>query len=209
MGRITAVLDEEVDYGFEGGARYNTGSSDNPNGFDERDSEWKYGKHEFEASFGNIKDDVRDYLISVFHICRGKRHDFMFYDWNDRFIEEQELICGEVGTTDVIQLYKRYDGFGQAYTIRPIQALKVVELRDQDDIIVPGTWDMLTGLFTPDGEWGEGPYTVNAEFYVWVHFDADYNPMTINSWCANTAKVRMVESPIEFTATNVPESWEE
>lgn len=209
MGRINAVLDEYVDYGFEGGARYKTDSSETSNGFEERDSDWKYGKHEFEASFGDISDERRDFIVMVFHTCRGSRHSFKFYDWNDRYIENQVLLCGTVGTTDPIQLYKKYEGFGQAFTIRPIQALKEVVLYDEDDVEVPGTWDMDTGIFTPDNPWGAGPYTVDAEFYVWVHFDDDYNPMTINSWRANTAKVRLVEDPFAFTCTNVPESWEE
>lgn len=209
MGRIHAVLDEEVDYGFEGGARYKTDVNENPNRFEERDSDWKYGKHEYEASFGNVDDPDRDFIIMVFHSCRGRRHSFLFYDWNDRYIVNQTLIVGAVGTLETIQLYKRYEGFGESYTIRPIQALKTVALKDELGAPVPGTWDMYTGLFTPDDPWGEGPYTVDAEFYVWVRFDDDYNPMTINSWRANTAKVRLVEDPIYFTATNVPESWEE
>lgn len=208
MGRINAVLDERIDYGFEGGARYKTNVGENSNGFFERDSEWKYGKHEYEASFGNIQDDDRDFIISVFHICRGKRHDFLFYDWNDRYIENQLLICGTVGTLEPIQLYKKYEGFGEAYTIRPIQALKTVTLLDENGDPVAGDWDLGTGIFTPEAAWGEGPYSVSAEFYVWVHFDDDYNPMTINSWQANTARVRLVESPMEFTCTNVPESWD-
>lgn len=209
MGRIHAVLDEEVDYGFEGGPRYKTDVNENPNRFEERDSDWKYGKHEYEASFGNLDDPDRDFIIMVFHSCRGRRHSFLFYDWNDRYIIDQELIAGEIGTLDQIQLYKKYEGFGESYTIRPIQALKTVTLRDSLGDPVAGTWDMYTGLFTPDAPWGSGPYTVDAEFYVWVRFDDDYNPMTINSWRANTARVRLVEDPIYFTATNVPESWEE
>lgn len=212
MARINAVLDEDVDYGFEGGARYLTNISENPNRFEERDSDWKYGKHEFEASFGDISDERRDRIVSIFHICRGRRHDFKFKDWNDYTITDQPIVVGGLGTADTIQLYKVYDGaaidFGTAFTVRPIQAFAWAELRDETDALVAGTLDPLTGLFTPDDPWGAGPYVLNGEFYVWVRFDDDYNPMTINSWRANTAKVRLVESPIAFTATNVPNSWE-
>lgn len=209
MGRINAVLDEKIDYGFEGGVRYKTDVNENPNRFEERDSDWKYGKHEYEASFGLLDDPDRDFIISVFHTCRGRRHSFLFYDWNDRYIVNQTIIVGAEGTLEQIQLYKRYEGFGDAYTIRPIQALKTAVLKDDLGATVAGTWDLLTGLFTPDTAWGPGPYKVDAEFYVWVRFDDDYNPMAINSWRDNTAKVRLIEDPIYFTATNVPESWEE
>lgn len=208
MARINAVLDEDVDYGFEGGARYQTNVSDNPNRFEERDSDWKYGKHEFEASFGDISDERRDRMIMVFHVCRGRRHDFKFKDWNDFEIADQPINVGTPGTTDAIQLYKVYSGFGDAYTIRPIQALVWAELRNADDELVDGVLDLLTGQFVPTDPWAEGQHLLNAEFLVWVRFDDDYNPMTINSWKANTAKVRLVESPIAFTNTNVPIHWE-
>lgn len=209
MGRINAVLDEEVDYGFEGGPGYSTGISDLDNGFEERDSEWAYAKHEYSASFGDIKDDARDYIIAVFHACRGRRHSFKFKDWNDYTIVDQVI---EVlpGTTDPIQLYKTYAPFGPPWvTVRPIQAFASATITDENDDEVPGTLDLTTGIFTPVGAWGSGEYILNAEFYVWVRFDADYNSMQINSWRANTTKVDLVEDKFAFTPTNVPASWEE
>lgn len=209
MGRINQVLDERIDYGFEGGARYSTDVTELENGFEERDSAWMYGRHEFHASFGDINDEDRDTIINVFHVCRGKRHSFLFKDWNDYTAVAQPLATQQ-GTTNVVQLYKTYE-WGVAYTIRPIQALKAgtVIVRDQLGAPVAGTANVLTGEFTPTAAWGPGPYTWEGEFYVWVRFDADYNPMTINSWRANTARVELVEDKFSFTATNVPASWEE
>jgi uncharacterized protein (TIGR02217 family) len=211
MGRINAVLDEEVDYGFEGGGGYSTDVTELENGFEERDSAWKYPKHEYSASFGDIPDEDRDALINVFHVCRGKRHSFLFKDWNDFTIDDQPIAV-QAGTSNKIQLYKRYE-FGPAYTIRPIQALSNVErepvILDENDDPVAGTFNLLTGEFTPVGMWGAGEYRLTCDFYVWVRFDADYNPMEINSWRANTAKVDLIEDRFDFDATNVPESWEE
>lgn len=210
MGRISAVLEEEVDYGFEGGPRYKTDKADLVNGFMERDSAWEYPRHEFSASFGNIRDEDRDFIISVFHACRGSRHSFKFKDWNDYTIEDQ-VIQVVPGTNEPIQLYKVYEPFGPPYrTIRPIQALKFAILEDGNGDEVPGSWNLDTGVFTPVGLWGDGEYRIReAEFYVWVMFEDDYNPMTINSWRANTASVTLIEDPMEFEANNVPTSWEE
>jgi uncharacterized protein (TIGR02217 family) len=207
MGRINAVLDEEIDYGFEGGPRYSTAETDMENGFVEKDSEWVYPRHEYSASFGDIDDDVRDEIISVFHACRGKRHSFLFKDWNDYTITNQ-LIEVEPGTSKTIQLYKKYS-WGQVYSIRPIQAIKSASLTDANGDQVPGSFNLMTGEFTPLAAWGTGEYKLTCEFYVWVSFEADYNPMTINSWRANTASVELVEDKFKFTATNVPASWEE
>ena len=208
MGRINAVLDEEVDYGFEGGGEYKTNETDSANGFREADSKWKFPKHRYSASFTNIKEDARDYFIEVFHACRGKRHSFLFKDWND-FVAEDEPLNVESGTANKVQLYKTYS-FGQAYTIRPIYAVKEgTEVYDENGDPVPGTLNLLTGEFTPVSEWGDGPYTWSGEFYVWVHFADDYNGMTIASWQAHDAGVDLIEDPIKITATNVPASWEE
>ena len=209
MARINAVLDDEVDYGFEGGPEYNTNEVDLENGFSERDGKKKFGKHRFNASFGNIGEDLRDYLISVFHACRGKLHSFMFKDWNDYTVDDQ-VIQVEAGTSNKIQLYKVYQPLGwPAYTIRPIQALAPgAEIIDENGDPVPGSFNNLTGEFTPVGMWGDGEYRLTCEFFVWVYFTNDYNSMTINAWRDHTADVELLEDPIKVTATNLPLSWD-
>ena len=214
MGRINAVLDEEVDYGFEGGGEYRTDGADLENGYDERDSAWKFPKHKYSASFGNIQEETRDALINVFHACRGARHSFMFKDWNDYEAILEPLVVPE-GTSGKIQLYKTYS-FGQAYTIRPVQALKpgTCVLYDvtapETPVPVAGTFNALTGEFTPDADWLVGHlFAWTGEFFVWVRFGDDYNGMTINGWRDHTADVELIEDPLKITATNVPASWEE
>ena len=207
MGRINEVFDEEADYGFEGGPAYKTAVVDLENGFDDRDSEWAYPKHEYSASFSNIREEDRDYVIAVFHACRGRRHSFLFKDWNDYSVEN-EPIDVEPGTSNTIQLYKTYE-FGEAYTIRPIQAIRIATIYNEAGTPIAGTLNLQTGEFTPNDPWGTGQYSWTGEFYVWVRFDDDYNPMTINSWRTHSASVKLVEDKFPFMATNVPPSWEE
>lgn len=220
MARIAKVLDEEVDYGFEGGPGYSTGLVDLENGFEDRDSEWKYPKHEYSASFGDIDDPDRDAIIATFHTVRGRRHSFLFKDWNDytATLAPLQVTAEYFGTTNPVQLYKTYTFMNapydpaEPYTIRPVQALKEAVIYAADQVTeIPGTLNLLTGQFTPTDPWADAvtEYYWSGEFYVWVRFDADYNPMTINSWRANTAQVSLVEDKFKFTATNVPESWEE
>jgi uncharacterized protein (TIGR02217 family) len=209
MARIDAVLDETVDYGFQGGPRYKVNVEEYPNGFEDRDSRWKWAKHEYSAAFGDVDDDQRDELIAAFHVCNGRKHSLKFKDWNDFKIVDQ-AIAVLPGTSDPIQAYKTYAPFGPAYTrIRPVQALKFAQLVDPLGNPVDGTWDLLTGIFTPTNEWGGGVYRIAlAEFYVWVRYDNDYHEMTINSWRANTTRVQLKEDPFDFEPTNVPESWD-
>lgn len=209
MGFLNTVLDESVAYGFEGGPRYLTDLVDKENGTEVADSKWIYPKHEYSAQFDNLKDDARDYIINAFHACRGKRHAFKFKDWND-FVIANQVIEVEVGTMNPIQLYKTYE-FGQAFTVRPIQALVPGECEILLDGVttVTGTLDNENGTFTPSANWTSGEYTLSCEFYVWVRFDNDYNSFTINSWQASTADVQLIERKKVITATNMPLSWEE
>lgn len=208
MGRLYAVLDKEVDYGFTGGARYKTNIGEYPNRLEDRDSQWKYGKHEFSATLGLIPDDQKKSIIAAMHVCKGRMHSLLFKDHNDFEIIDQDIQVLP-GTSDPIQLYKRYD-FGQGYTIRPIQALKFCVLKDENGVEVPGSWDLLTGIFTPTVVWTSGQYYIeNAEFYVWVRFDDDYNDMTIANWSDSTVKLKLIEDPFDFLPENVPNSWGE
>lgn len=209
MGFISAILDEEVAYGFEGGPEYSTAVVDLENGLEDRDSAWMYPRHKYSAKFDNLPDAAREMIINVFHVTRGKRHSFKFKDWNDFEAVAQPLNvpAAMVGTLLPVQLYKTYT-FGTAYTIRPVQALKnaVVYLAG---VPVAGTLDTELGMFYPAAAWAAGNYTWTGEFYVWVRFDNDYNPFTINSWQASTASVDVMEDKRKITATNVPLSWEE
>lgn len=213
MAFINALLDEAVAYGFEGGPEYYTRSTELENGIEYRDSGWKYPKHKYSARFDNLDDEAKVDIINVFHAVRGKRHSFKFKDWNDFEAEAEALnVPAElVGTTDSVQLYKTYS-FGEAYTIRPVQAL--LQATIYLDVAgtptpVAGTIDTERGTFTPTDAWVAGSYTWSGEFYVWVHFEADYNSFTINNWRNSTSSVELVEDKREILATNVPESWEE
>lgn len=210
MGRIYAVLDEDVDYGFKGGPRYKTNIGEYPNRLEDRDSEWKYSKHEFNASWGDVPDEKRDHILAGFHVCRGRKHAIMFKDWNDFQIVDQPLQVLP-GTNLPIQLYKTYAPYGPDYVaVRPVQAFKHCDIVDALGDLVAGTLDPYTGIFTPTSEWGVGQYMIeHAEFYVWVRYDNDYNELTINSWRANTARVSFVEDPFDFLPENVPPSWDD
>lgn len=210
MAFINVVLDEAVAYGFEGGGSYNTNEVRLENGIRHPDSAWEYPLHRYSAQLDNLPDQSRDNVINLFHVMRGKRHNFKFKDWNDYTGEDQPLnVPAEyVGTTDPVQLYKTYVA-GPAYTIRPIWAFESAVISN-GGVPVAGSLDTETGMFYPAAPWvASDDYTWTGEFYVWVHFKDDYNSFTINSWRANTADIDLEEDPLEITATNVPLSWEE
>ena len=209
MGFISTILDDQVAYGFEGGPEYSTGETDLDNGLQIRDAAWRFPRHRYNASFKNIPDDTREYLINVFHACRGKLHSFKFKDWNDYEAENEPVIVGT--GVEPIQLYKMYQ-FGSAYTVRVIQAVSLTgfTLVDNTGEVKTGVLDQDTGIFTPTTAWVSGrSYRWSGTFYVWVHFTDDYTAMTINGWRNHTANVDLEEDKRKFSPTNVPASWDE
>ena len=210
MARIPVVLDKEVSYGFSGGGGYNVNVQELGNRFEERDERWKYAKHVYNAAYENIQEETRDALINAFHACGGRAHSFMFKDWNDYEIRDQ-LLAVRPGTSEAVQLYKTYE-FGPAYRIRPVQALDVAEFTpfivDGDDNVIAGTFDPLTGMFTPEDDWVLGNHYLSCNFLVWVRFDDDMNEMTIGGWRDHSADVTLVEDPFPMYALNLPESWD-
>lgn len=206
MGFINAVLDEAVDYGFAGGPRYLNELTDLENGYEYVDGAWNYPRHEYSAEFTRIKKQDRNLFIEVFHACRGRLHAFKFKDWND-FEAIDEPLQVIPGTMQPVQLYKTYP-FGQAYTIRPIQAVKFATVKTPGGSVVAGTLDTETGMFTPSSNWASGEHSWSGEFYVWVRFDNDYNQMAINSWEDHASSLDLKERRREITATNMPASWE-
>lgn len=205
MAFIRAVLDEQVDYGFEGGPEYLSEVVELENGFEYVNGAWHYPRHRYSARFGNIRDEDRDYLINVFHACGGRLHAFKFKDWNDYQAINQPLLV-EAGTRKPVQLYKTYS-FGEAYRIRPIQALAFASVELANGTAVAGEINFETGVFIPDNNWEDAAHRWNGEFYVWVRFDADYNAMTIASWQANTSSIELFERKRVITAENIPASW--
>lgn len=209
MAFISAILDESVAYGFEGGPEYLTDIVALENGMEHRNSAWQYPRHKYSAEFDNMQDVDRYAVIQVFHATRGRRHSFKFKDWNDYTATEAPLNvpADYVGTLLPVQLYKTYT-FGPVYAIRPIQAINFATVYI-GGVAVNGTVDVETGMFYPATAWIAGDYTWSGEFYVWVRFDSDYNAFTINNWQASTARIDLVEDKRKVTAANVPPSWEE
>lgn len=205
MAKIQAILDEQMDWGFEGGAEYANEVVDLENGFEYVDSAWEYPRHRYNVAFSNMKDADKDYLINVFHACKGRKHCFKMKDWND-FEAFNQPLAVEVGTTNKVQLYRTYP-FGNAYTIRVLQAFNFATIVDADDNEISGTLDLDTGEFTPDAEWPDSTFTWSGEYYLWVRFDADYNSLTLRSWRASNASFELFERKFDFDSTNVPPSW--
>ncbi len=126
-------LNENVERGALGGARFNTSVLQMDSGFEKRNINWSVPISEFDLGFGlllkfqvdptDIQLDV-DELINFFYIVNGKGHSFRMKDWSDFEIgyengstvgiSRQFLGLGDDVKTD-FQIFKRYTFGGQTF----------------------------------------------------------------------------------------------
>lgn len=190
MAFIPTRLSECVAYGFSGGPAYLTDVIPMDNGGEQRNQRWLYPRHSYSAEYLNLSVEAQGEILAAFHAARGRLHAFRFKDWND-YEARAEPLAPAVGTSTPVQLIKTYQ-FGGEATVRLIQAPVSAVIR-RSGVVVAGTLELQTGLFTPAAPWAAGVYTWDGEFDVWVRFDSDYNAFAIGAPNARTAEVVLIE----------------
>lgn len=178
-------LNENVERGALGGARFNTSVLSLDSGFEKRNINWSVPLSEFDIGFGlllkfqvdptDVQLDV-DELINFFYIVNGKGHSFRMKDWSDfeigyengstAGISRQFLTLGDDVTTD-FQIFKRYLFGGQTFDrtglTKMVDNAQVVLTKDAVLLNNPAdyTIDADRGLFklntAPASTGGTGP----------------------------------------------------
>lgn len=138
-GYLTGVrLNENVERGALGGARFNTSVLELDSGFEKRNANWSVPRSEFDVGFGlllKFQEDPADTMLDVdelinfFYIVQGKAFSWRMKDWSDFEIgyengsqlDPQFLALGD-GATTVFQAFKRYT-FGGLTFDRPLTKL--------------------------------------------------------------------------------------
>lgn len=140
----------------------------------------------FVLPFQNITHaDYLTYLLNAHMAMRGRLHTFLVKDWLDFEAEAESLGTAPAGS-NAVQLKKTYS-FGLATREReitkPLSSVVVYEdTGSSGPVAKAGTLDTLTGIFTPTDPWAVGAeVTWTGEFRVWVRFNNDYMPMTIDN----------------------------
>ncbi len=125
-------LNENVERGALGGARFNTSILQLDSGFEKRNINWSVPISEFDVGFGlllkfqvdpaDVQIDV-DELINFFYIVNGMGHSWRMKDWSDfeigyengSTISRQFLAFADGVQTD-FQLLKRYSFGGNTFS---------------------------------------------------------------------------------------------
>lgn len=163
------------------------------NGKERRNAAWEFKKMKFTASFALLKPDAQDEVLNAFYAANAQLLLFRFRDVGDSKSKDSPFnTTAAVGTTDPVQLTKRYS-FGPAYADRVIQAVSTCVVKDDSDVDVSGTFNNVLGLFTPDAAWGSGQYTWSGTFDLWVRFNSDEMDVTMQTLEVATTDVELCE----------------
>lgn len=192
---LNAYLEPCPGYGWEGGPEFNTRIVSLANGRERRNANWSQARRKYSAPFLNISKEAYREILRMFMVCEGMAHAFRFRDELDNTAEDQQFGVGD-GTTDTFQL-------GVVWTADMVPYFRnVYALVGTPVIEVNGTptgsvsIDMDRGLVVFDSPPSPGAVLAwSGEFDVWVRFNDDYLPFTLDNPDATNGSVNLIEVP--------------
>lgn len=194
MAYLRAYIPACETYGWDGGPRFNTRIVTLMNGRERRNADWEQPQHAFSLPFNNLLQSAYAQIKQMQLACQGRLNCFLYRDRLDSTASNEVFAVAEAGQ-DTFQLAKwsTVDGVSYRRTVHalyqpdpnnPGAALPVTPV-----ITVDGT---PTVAFTVDHDTGEVVFDegmvggeilrwTTASFSIWVRFDNDYLPMSINN----------------------------
>lgn len=198
-----------ISFNSAGGPTYSTTITSLLSGYEQRNRNWLYPKHEYDVMYG-IKDaSTLSQLIEFFHVVGGAAVGFRYYDWmdcksslpgswQDSVAFTDQVIGTGDGTTRKFQLIKTYQE-GSSTQVRiikkPITNTVLVGVAGSK---VTSNWSVDTTEGYITFAEGHAPTTGQAitagfEFNVPVRFKDDALSVTIPDLAVASTQVKLIE----------------
>ena len=161
-------------------------------GAENRNAAWKFKKMKFSANYALLDYEAQQEVTAAFMAANAMLYLFRYRDYGDYRVESSPLVGVQIGTKEPVQLTKRYS-FGSVNVDRELQAVVKATVTDMIGTPVAGTLNTVLGKFTPDNDWGIGPYKWSGVFDLWVRFASDEFDMTMLTLDIATTDVELVE----------------
>jgi len=195
MAHINEYLEGCFAYDFEGGPQFNTQIVELQNGREKRNATWAQQKHKYSASFNNISHAQYKLIKKMHMVARGRLHAFKITDPLDSYADNEVFGQGN-GTDKTFQLITTVDYDGYYYT----RGIYGVVVDSSFDVTVNG---VSASGYTIDTERGTVTFTTapaslaelrwSGNFFVWVRFDDDYLPFTLDNPDATNGSINLIE----------------
>lgn len=192
---LNAYLTPCPGYGWEGGPEFSTRIVQLANGRERRNANWSQARRKYSAPFLNIHKEAYREILRMFLVCEGMAHAFRFRDELDNTATDEQFGIGD-GTTTEFQL-------GVVWTADMVPYFRnVYALAEQPTIKANGatasgvTVDLDRGTVTFDTAPAVGVVlTWSGLFDVWVRFNDDYLPFSLDNPDATNGTVNLIEVP--------------
>lgn len=199
-------------FGWVGGPEFMTRIVEMRNGRERRNAEWANARHRFRLPYGNLKSSDYAKIKSHHLVCRGRLHNFLYQDRLDHSAQAAVFGIAEAGQT-AFQLGKTSELDGVSY-FREVNCLYRPDPASPGDAleVVPVIMvnDTPTTAFSVDPDTGAGEFdspltggevlSWSGEFSIWVRYDNDHLPWSIDNRFASGAyaingTVDLIEMP--------------
>jgi uncharacterized protein (TIGR02217 family) len=197
MAYIRGYLETCEGFGWEGGPEFSTRLVTMANGFERRNGDWVQPRRKYSIPFLNLSSERYEPILSMFLVAQGMLHCFLYRDPLDHSASSELVGFGD-GVTDTFQLSKLYTIGGFSYQ-RNVYAIPDSET---PTITVNGiptssfSIDRDRGLVIFDSPPGNAlPIRWTGEFDVWVRFNQDYLPFSLDNPNARNGQVELIEMP--------------
>lgn len=200
MAYLDMSLDECAAYGWQGGPEFNTQIVQMANGRENRNALWANARHKYQVPFNNIDRTTYSQIKQKHLIARGRLHNFQFTDRLDYQAVNEEFADGGDGVTTVFQLGKISSSDGVFY-YREVYIIDDGATVTVNNVPSSPTIDQERGLVTFAVAPANGTILRwTGTFKVWVRFDQDYLPFSIDNGGGDGAKymngsIDLIEQP--------------
>lgn len=197
MAYIRGYLETCEGFGWEGAPEFSTRMVTMANGFERRNGDWAQPRRRYSLPFLNLSDDRYQPILEMFYVAHGMLHCFLYRDPLDHTADNQLIGFGD-GANPTFQLSKLYTVGGFSYQ-RNVYAIP------DDETITVTLGGMPTTAFVLDRDRGIIVFDSNpgigvavrwsGEFDVWVRFNQDSLPFTLDGPNARNGQVELMEMP--------------
>lgn len=195
MEYINSYLAPCPGYGWSGGAEFKTQIVEMINGRERRNATWSQARHRYSAPFNNISADAYREIKKMHLVCRGRNNAFRFRDVLDSVADGEVFGLGDASEVE-FQLSKTSTVDGISYTrgVYAVVAGSFTLYADGVEVVGGYTLDSERGIITFSTAPAAGVVlSWTGVFDVWVRFDEDYLPFTLDNPNATNGVVNLIE----------------
>lgn len=208
MSYLRAFIPACAGFGWSGGPQFQTRVRALVNGRERRNADWAQERQKYTVPFSNLGAEDYRGVRQMFQVCRGMLHAFLYADPLDQVANNETFGIGDDAQVE-FQLSKLSIIDGVTYQ-REIHALYV---EGDDGEALPATITVTVGgtptTVAVDHDRGIVTFAAppadgsvlrwSGGFAVWVRFDTDWLPFSINDRGAadffRTGSVDLIELP--------------